>query len=249
MDKDKKLTILGHLSELRNRLLKAVIAVVVTTILAFVFADKIFHVLTLPVQGYQLIYIDMTEMFGVYMNVCLATGIALAMPYLVYQAIMFISPALTPTEKKYICFMLPWIAGMFIAGVVFSYLILLPPAIQFLFNFGSDIAMPQIRVGSYITVVTRVMLATGVIFELPVISTFLARLGIITPGWLASKRKISFALAFVLGAIITPTFDPVNQCLVAAPLIVLYEVSIWLARLVQPRQAKNILPVPSPIPG
>ncbi len=104
LDRNKNLTILGHLLELRNRLFKAVIAVIITTVLAFVFADRIFHVLTIPVQGYQLIYIDMTEMFGVYMNVCLAAGIALAMPYLVYQGIMFISPALTHKEKNYIYF-------------------------------------------------------------------------------------------------------------------------------------------------
>ncbi len=125
---------------------------------------------------------------------------------------------------------------MFIAGVAFSYYIMLPPAINFLLTFGSNIAIPQIRIGSYITVATRVMLAAGIIFELPVISTFLARLGVITSSWLASKRKFAVVLAFILGAVITPTADPVNQCLLAAPLIVLYEMSIWLAKLVQPKK-------------
>jgi sec-independent protein translocase protein TatC len=180
----------------------------------------------------------MTEMIGVYMKVCLAAGIFLAMPYLVYQVLMFLLPALTARERKYIFYILPWIALMFIGGVVFSYFVLVPPATQFLTSFGSEIATPQIRIGSYITVVTRVMLATGVVFELPVISTFLARLGIISPGWLAGKRKIAYVGAFVAGAIITPTFDPVNQCLVAAPLIVLFEVSILLAKLVQPRPSR-----------
>jgi sec-independent protein translocase protein TatC len=245
MNKDNKLTILGHITEFRNRLLKSIIAVIITTIITMVFSDQIFHVLTLPLKGQQLIYIDMTEMFGVYMNVCLTAGICLAMPFLVYQAVMFIAPALSPKEKKYVYMVIPWIALMFLAGVAFSYFVMLPPAIQFLFSFGSNIASPQIRIGSYITVVTRVMLAAGGIFELPVASTLLARLGIITPEWLSRKRKFAIVLAFIMGAIITPTFDPVNQSLVAAPLIVLYEMSIWLAKLVQRKPSKTMIPVPT----
>jgi sec-independent protein translocase protein TatC len=245
MVSENKLTILGHLNELKNRLLKSVIAVVITTIVAFVFSDQIFHFLTSPIKGNSLVYIDMTEMLGVYMKVGLAAGIFMAMPYLIYQAIMFISPALTHREKIYIYMLIPWIALMFVGGVAFSYFVLLPPAIHFLFSFGSNIANPQIRIGSYITVVTRVMLATGGIFELPVASTFLARLGIITYGWLASKRKFAIVIAFILGAIITPTFDPVNQTLVAAPLIVLYEMSIWLAKLAQKKEPRIIATQPT----
>ncbi len=247
MGSDRKLTLMGHLIEFRNRLFWSVIAVAVTTVIAFVFDQQIFHVLTLPAQGKPLIYIDMTEMLGIYMKVCLTAGIALAMPFLVYQAILFIAPALTSKEKKYVFVVLPWVFLMFVAGLVFSYFVLLPPAIKFLLNFGSDIASPQIRIGSYITVVTRVILATGCVFELPVISTFLARLGIISYGWLAGKRKYAFVAAFVLGAIITPTFDPVNQTLVAAPLIALYEASIWLARLVQPKHNKAAVTVQSSV--
>jgi sec-independent protein translocase protein TatC len=245
MGDGNKLSLLGHLAELRSRLLKGVIAVVITCIISFVFADRIFQILVLPLNAVPLIYIDMTEMIGVYMKVCLAAGIFLAMPYLVYQMLMFVMPALTAKEKRYVFFVLPWIALMFIGGVVFSYYVLLPPATQFLTSFGSNIAAPQTRIGSYINVVTRVMLATGIVFEMPVISTFLARLGIITPGWLASKRKIAIVGAFVLGAIITPTFDPVNQTLVAAPLVVLFEVSILLAKLVQRRQPKTVMAAPN----
>ncbi len=122
---------------------------------------------------------------------------------------------------------------MFVGGVIFAYFILVPPAMKFLITFGSDIATPQIKIGSYISVVTRLLLSIGLVFEMPVVTTFLARLGIITPKWLSDKRKPAIILAFVLAAIITPTFDPVNQTLVAAPLIILYEISIWLAKLVQ----------------
>ena len=175
--KASSLTLMGHLLELRSRLLKCVLAVVITTIVSFVFANQIFHVLTRLAAGYSLIYIDMTEMFSIYMQVCIAAGIALAMPYLVYQIIMFVFPALSRQEKKYVLIVVPWIFLMFIGGVVFSYFVLLPPGLRFLFTFASDIATPQIRIGSYITVVTRLMLAAGIMFELPVVTTFLGPFG------------------------------------------------------------------------
>ncbi len=235
MSNESKMTLLGHLVEIRSRLFKSVIAVIIATIIAFIFSEPIFHALTLPIKGNQLIYIDMTEMLGVYMKVGLAAGIFLAMPYLIYQVLMFVTPALTPQEKKYIYYTVPWVTLMFLSGVAFSYFVLLPPAIKFLFNFGTNIAAPQIRIGSYITVITRVMLGTGLVFELPVASAVLAKLGIITSEWLASKRKIAIVLSFVLAAIITPTFDPVNQSLIAVPLVILFEMSIWLAKLLQPK--------------
>ena len=232
MDKDKRLTILEHLGELRQRLIKSVIAVLVTTVLSFIFAKQIFDILILPAEGINLIYIEMTEMIGTYMKVSLTSGIILAMPYLVYHLLMFVSPGLTRKEKRNIYLVLPWIALMFAAGVVFGYFILVPPATKFLLTWGADIATPQIKIGNYISIVTRLLLAIGLVFEMPVVTTLLSRLGIITPRWLSDKRKPAIIFAFILAAIITPTFDPMNQTLVAAPLIVLYELSIWLAKLV-----------------
>lgn len=245
MSNDKKLSLLQHLGELRRRLIRSVIAVLIATVVSFFFAPQIFNILILPAGGINLIFIEMTEMIGTYMKVCLASGIILAMPYLVYQIIMFVSPALTRREKKYVYLILPWIALMFAAGVAFAYFILIPPATKFLITFGSDIATPQIKIGNYISIVTRLLLAIGLVFEMPVVTTFLARLGIITPKWLASKRKTAIICAFILAAIITPTFDPLNQTLVAAPLIVLYELSIWLAKLVARKRAQAVPPLPA----
>lgn len=233
MSSGTKSSFFGHLAELRQRLIKGVIAVVVTTIISFVFFKPIFYYLILPAGNIDLIYIEMTEMIGTIMKVCLASGIMLAMPYLIYQLLMFVSPALTRKEKKYIYFILPWVTLMFLGGITFAYFILIPPATRFLITFGSDIATPQIKIGNYISIVTRLLLAIGLVFEMPVITTFLARIGVITSQWLASKRKIAFISAFILGALITPTFDPINQSLVAIPLIILFEMSIWLAKLVQ----------------
>ncbi len=238
MSDDKRLTVLEHISEIRRRLIRCVIAVSVTTIISFIFAAQIFEILKSPAGEINLIFIEMTEMIGIYMKVSLVSGIILAMPYLVYQLIMFISPALTRREKKRVYLILPWVALMFVGGVIFAYFILVPPAVKFLVTFGSDIATPQIKIGNYISIVSRLLLSIGLVFEMPVITTFLARLGIITPKWLSDKRKPAIILAFILAAIITPTFDPVNQTLVAAPLIILYEISIWLAKLVQRKPAK-----------
>jgi len=236
MSEDKKQSILVHLQELRRRLIRSIIAVAIATVIAFVFHEWIFYILKLPAEGLNLIFIEMTEMVGTIMKVCLIAGIILAMPYLVYEGIMFVSPALTSKEKKYVYLVLPWIALMFLGGVAFGYFILIPPATKFLISFGADIASPEIRVGNYISVVARLLLAIGIVFEMPVITTFLARLGVLKPKWLSDHRKAAIIFAFILAAIITPTFDPINQSLVAIPLIVLYEMSIWLARLVQKRQ-------------
>ncbi len=248
MSDDKKVTVLSHLLELRTRLIRSLIAVAIASVLAFIFYDWIFYILKLPAEGINLIYIEMTEMIGTIMKVCLAAGIILAMPYLVYHGIMFVSPALTAKEKKYVYLILPWIALMFLGGVAFGYFILIPPATRFLTSFGADIATPEIRIGNYIALVTRLLLAIGFVFEMPVITTFLARLGILKPKWLSDHRRTAIIFAFILAAIITPTFDPINQSLVAIPLIVLYEMSIWLAKLVQPKEPRVVKPVSSAAP-
>jgi sec-independent protein translocase protein TatC len=235
---EPKLTLLGHIYELRKRLIRSVLAVIIGIIISFIFYQWIFHILELPAQGFDFIFIKPTEMIGIIMKVCLAVGLIIAMPYLTLQAVLFIRPALTKKEEKYVYIVLPWVALMFFGGVVFGYFILIPPAIKFLLTFGSDIAVPQITIDSYISLVTRLLLAIGLVFEMPVFTTFLARIGIIKPEWLASKRKAAIIGAFILAAIITPTFDPINQSLVAIPLVILYEMSIWLAKLVY-RQKKQ----------
>jgi sec-independent protein translocase protein TatC len=146
---------------------------------------------------------------------------------------MFILPALTRREKRAVLLILPWVTIMFIGGAAFGYFVLIPPATQFLLSFGENIATPQLRIGNYVTFVARLMLAIGIVFELPVITTFLARLGLVNWRFLARQRRVAIVLAFVLAAVLTPTIDPVNQLLVAVPLILLYEAGIWLARLVQ----------------
>jgi len=240
---EKRMSVLGHLGELRKRLIRSVIAVVITSILSFVFYEQIFNVLIYPAPpDITLQAIDMTEMIGITMRVSIICGIMVAMPYLVYELIMYVSPALTHREKRYVYMILPWIALMFAGGVIFGYYIVVPRMTDFLLSWGSNLVSIQPRIGSYINVVTRMLLVVGLVFELPVITTFLSRLGVLKPKWLADKRKSAIIIAFILAAIITPTIDPINQSLVAIPLIVLYEMSIWLARLVHKKEPSAVTP-------
>jgi sec-independent protein translocase protein TatC len=244
---EKKLSILGHFGELRKRLIRSIIVLVITAIISFVFYEEIFDILIYPApEGINLQAIKMTEMLGTTMRVALICGIILAMPYLTYELVMFISPALTRREKRYVYLILPWIALMFAAGVVFAYFILIPRITGFLIGWGSDIVSVQPMFSDYVNIVTRLLLVVGLVFELPVLTTFLSRIGIIKPKWLADKRKPAIIIAFILAAIITPTIDPINQCLVAVPLILLYEMSIWLSKLVYKRKAVSDENIPSP---
>ena len=126
---------------------------------------------------------------------------------------------------------MPVVALAFIGGVAFGYFVLVPPAIDFLLNWGSDIATPMIRIGNYVNVMVMLLFWMGVVFETPVVMFVLAKLGIVSWRGFARWRRYWVVVAFILGALITPTFDPINQSLVAVPLIVLYEAGIWLARL------------------
>ena len=231
MNGDRRLTIIEHLEELRQRLIKSVIALAITTIVSFSFTSWLFRLLLVPAGGIKPIFTEVPEMLSTYMKVSLLSGVILAMPILVHQLVMFVAPALTPQEKRYLYLLLPGAMLSFLAGVLFGYFVLLPPALNFLLTFGEDIATPQIKIGNYVSVVTSLLFWIGLAFETPLVIFFLARLRVVTPAFLSKNRRYALVGAFILGAIITPTFDPVNQTLVAVPLAVLYEISILLAKL------------------
>lgn len=236
---DEKITIMGHLADLRKRLMWSAIAVAITTIISFIFAKYIFQLLETRAEGIELIYIEMTEMIGTYFKVALICGIVLATPVIIYEAVMFIRPALTKTERRYLYTLLPGVLIAFAIGAVFAYFILVPPAAKFLITFGSDIAVPQIRVGNFVTLMARLILAIGLCFELPILVYFLTKIGIVNTQKLTRFRKFALLGAFIVAAIITPTPDPINQSIVAVPLILLYEVGILLSRIAQRGKREN----------
>ena len=143
---------------------------------------------------------------------------------------MFVAPGLTGRERRYLLLFLPMALFAFACGVAFCYFVLIPPALRFLLGF-SDVAQPLIRISNFVNLMVRLLFWMGVAFETPLIMYMLAQLGIVSARQLSRFRRVWVVLAFLLGAIITPTFDPVNQTLVAGPLLVLYELGVLLAKL------------------
>ena len=234
---ENRLTLREHLEELRKRLFVVAIAMTLGTVVAFVLHREILKLLMEPADdilsgtGAGLIYTQLTENLGVSMKVSLLGGFILALPVVVYELVMFVAPGLTPRERRYLLMFLPAVVFTFALGVLFGYFVLLPPALRFLLTFDADIATPMIRVGNYMSIVTRLLFWLGIVFEIPILIFLLAKLRLVNHRMLARKRRIAIILAFVLGAMITPTFDPINQTLVAVPIVLLYETGIWLAWL------------------
>ena len=225
-----------HLDELRRRLFITVVTVIITTVVSFIFHQQIIRLLLIPANEISaldsgaLVFIELTEMFTVSVKVSLVTGLIFAMPMILYQTIMFVSPGLTFSEKRYLFLFLPVAVIAFGGGIAFGYFIVVPPAIGFLIKFGGDLASPMIRIANYINLLVTLLFWIGAIFETPLIMLILARLGIVSPNLFARWRRVWVVVAFILAALITPTFDPLNQSLVAIPLIILYEVGILLAK-------------------
>jgi sec-independent protein translocase protein TatC len=231
-DDEKEMTLIQHLEELRSRFLKAGLALLGMTMLSLIFTPRFLEILKAPAPpGTNLVFIEVTEMFLTYFQVALMAGIGLASPVILYQLIAFISPGLTRREKRLLKVALPFVVIFFAFGVLFGYFITLRFALSYLLGLFPEFASPQIRIENFITFVSTVLLWMGIAFEMPVVVYVIAKLGIVTPDKLARYRKYAILLFFVIAAIITPTPDPLNQTLVAAPMIVLYEVGIFIARV------------------
>ena len=225
-----------HLAELRRRVLICVVAVIIGSAVAFVFFEQLIELLVRPARdlnlddGGQLVFTEVTELLTTAVKVSFVAGLVLAMPIVLYQVVMFVAPGLTGRERRYLFGFMPGAMLAFVSGVAFGYFVLTPPALHFLLTFGGDVAVPLIRVSNIINLMIRLLFWMGVAFETPLVMYLLAQLGIVSARGLARFRRYWVVVAFILGAIITPTFDPVNQGLVAIPLLVLYELGILLAR-------------------
>ena len=231
MAENRESTIIQHLEELRDRLIKSAIAVAVTTLLSFVFARQFLQLLIVPMGETPPVSSSPTTNIVVFTKVALISGVALAMPVLVYQLIGFLAPGLTGREKRYLYLILPGATLSFVAGIAFAYFVMLPTAIPFLKGFLGDIVQPNWFVDKYISFITSLLLGVGLSFETPLLIFFLAKLGIVTPAVLSRNRKYAVLVIAVLSAVITPTPDPFNMILVMMPLIILYEIGILLAKL------------------
>jgi sec-independent protein translocase protein TatC len=223
--------LLDHLKELRNRLFKVAIALLITTVVSFIFAKQAVVILIRPMGDNLPQALKPTETLSNYMKVALICGVTLAMPIIVYEIGRFITPGLNPKEKRYLWLLVPGATLSFVAGVAFAYFVMLPTAIPFLQGFMSDIVKQQWTIGDYLSFVANLLFWIGVSFELPLFVYFLAKLGIVSDKTLRKNRKYAVIVIAVLAAVITPTVDPLNMALVMGPLILLYELGVLLARI------------------
>lgn len=234
-----EMTLMEHLMELRTRITWMAIAVVIGMSAFFVpkvgFAviEFLMRPATRGTPNFHAQAITPMENIVVYFRVALLGGISVAMPVIVYQALRFVSPALTRSEKRWVYPIALGATLAFAAGLVFGYLVVLPPSYQFLFNFGTAYATAAPTISSYMDLTTRLLLLMGIIFETPLFVMGLAKLHIVSARQLLRLWRIAIVGAFVVSAIATPTIDPVTQSLVAGPLIILYFLGVGLAWLVR----------------
>lgn len=235
MDEQEKIPFTDHLEELRKRLIVCFIAVGVGFVLSYGFKEKLFQILTHPLIsvmpiGDKLIFTGLPEAFFTYLKVAFLSGIILAVPVIFYEFWMFVAPGLYDKEKR---LMLPIVllsTIFFVGGAFFGYFIVFPYGFKFFLGFASEIIKPLPSMREYLSFASKLLLAFGLVFELPLIVTFLARLGIVSVDFLKKNRKYALLLFFVAAAILTPP-DVVTQVMMALPLILLYEISIIGARI------------------
>jgi sec-independent protein translocase protein TatC len=239
--KAKEMPFLDHLEELRWRILKCMASVFLLSLVCFFFSDPILSLLTHPVanlpQPPKIIFLSPTGMFMVRLWVALACGIVFSLPVIFYQVWAFVVPGLFAKERRYIGLITLFSTTFFLLGAAFSYLIIVPYGLRFLLGLRTPQIEPQLDVGKYIGFVSKIILAFGAVFQLPVFSFFLTKLGIISPRFLRQKRRYALILIFILAALLTPP-DVFTQVAMALPLILLYEISILVSVLARKKEGR-----------
>ncbi|GIK59019.1 MAG: twin-arginine translocase subunit TatC [Chloroflexi bacterium] len=240
------MTLLGHLNDLRVRITYAAGALFIGTLLGFAMAQPLLaylmqpYVNSVPDSAAALQTLRPTEGIETFFKVALLFGAVIAMPFILYQIWLFISPGLTPSEKKYIYIFIPGSLALFLLGILFSWFILVPAAINFLANFMQDVFRTEWTSQDYISFVVRMVFWIGVSFQMPIIVYVLARVGMVTAQMLREQWRYAVVIVAILAAVITPSIDPVTMMLTMAPLIVLYAFSILLARVGQRQFERSV---------
>jgi sec-independent protein translocase protein TatC len=246
VDVDERFTLFEHLDELRRRLMWALVALAVGVLVAAVFNRLVFELLLYPLKqvsgldaaAYKLTTFSPAEPFMTSLKIWVVVGIMLAAPFLIWQMWAYVGPAFTSTEKRYFYPVVIATTLLFLGGVVFGYLIVLPKGLQFLLGFGSGNFNVQNRASDYFTFVALFVLAFGAVFEMPVVLVLLAKVGVIDDRFLRKYRRYAILICAIVAAVITPSQDAFSMLAMFIPLVILYEISIPLARLVQPKKVK-----------
>ena len=231
----EKQTFIEHLEDLRKRLLVSLIAVGIGFIICYLFSKEIFEFLMMPLHralpsGATMIFTTPAEAFFTYMKVGLLAGVFAASPIVLYQIWLFVAPALYSKEKKYV---IPFVCSstiLFVGGAAFGYFVIFPLSAKFFMSFTTDFIQPAPRLKESFSFCAMLLLTFGLTFELPIFILFLSKLGVLDARMLARNRKYVIILIFIVAAILTPP-DPLSQVMMAVPLVALYEVSIWVAKI------------------
>jgi sec-independent protein translocase protein TatC len=239
----RDMSFLDHLEELRWRIIKAVIALVVASALAGFFADFLVQdVLLGPLRAVHL-KVQVLTPYGImllYMEVVLFAGLILAMPALLYQLWAFVAPGLMPNERQYASRIVFFTTLCFLAGIAFGYFVLIPTALTFFAGFGTQSIALNIAADKYISFILSMILGAGLVFELPMITFFLAKFGIVSAQFMRKYRRHAIIVILIISAFVTPTPDIVTQSLLAAPMMILYEISIFIAKFAQKKPAPPV---------
>jgi sec-independent protein translocase protein TatC len=239
-----KMSFLEHLDELRRRLVYAIISVAVGFLVALFFIDRIFGFVMRPLQeilpnGGRLVYTEPTEAFLLQLKVAALAGLVMAAPLVIWQLWLFIAPGLYANEKRFAVPFVFFSSLSFVGGAAFSHFIVFPTAWAFLAGFTTDYMEFLPKISSTFGLYSKMLLAFGLIFQMPVLVFALSRMGVVTAGFLARHTKYAILVIFIVAAVISPTGDPVNQALMAVPMVALYGVSILIAWISGRRRASN----------
>ena len=235
MIEDEKIPFTSHLEELRKRLITSFVAIGVGAAASFAFKEKLFGILVLPLvkvmeEGDTLIFTGLPEAFFTYLKVALLSGIIVSSPVVLYQFWMFVAPGLYAKERRLMVPIVLLSSFFFIGGALFGYFVVFPWGFKFFLGFATETIRPMPSMKEYFAFSAKLLLAFGLVFEMPLVLTFMARLGIVSVPFLKKNRKYALLLFFVGAAILTPP-DVVTQIMMALPLMVLYELSIIGARI------------------
>lgn len=225
---EPSLTIIQHLEELRKRIIYCILSIVAGAVIAYSFVEKLLFYISRPLG--KLIFIQPIEAFVTYIKLSIFCGIFISFPIVLYQIWAFVGPGLKPNERRYVLLFAPLSLLLFLLGCAFSYFVIIPFGVKFLLGCGNSWLQPMITVNSYVSFFCIMVLIFGVVFELPVVILFLSKLGIVNPEMLRRNRRYAILIIFIVAAVLTPP-DVFTQIMMAVPLLVLYELSIFISYL------------------
>lgn len=238
MPREKEMSFLDHLEELRGRLIKSLISVVLFSVVAFFFSSQMIDFIAKPLPG--VYFMGPVEALSVRMKIAMIVGVIVSSPVILYQLWQFVVPGLLEKEVRVVAPLVFFSTFSFIIGASFAFFIVLPNMIKFLLSFGTDKLHPWIKIDDYLSFIGYTTLIFGVVFELPIVSYFLGRINVISSATLRKGRRYAVIAIMVVAAFVTPTPDAFNMMLLAVPLYVLYEISIIVLLIQEARKKKRL---------